>query len=247
VIKDYDIYTYTRIERIQFFFRGALIGGGIGYLFYSSLFGVMALMLYGFLYVHRNRKNLIEERKWQLNLQFRDGLASVSSALNAGYSVENGFVKAVIDLKLMYPEDAYIVCEFEGIVRQIHMNQALEEVLVDFADRSGVEDIANFAEVFITAKRTGGDIIKIIRATESVISDKIEVKREIRTMITGKRFETNIMCIIPFCIILYLRMFSPGFLNPIYHNLFGVLFMTVLLIIYYFVYNLVQRITNIEV
>lgn len=247
MIKDYNVYSYMIKERLRYFLQGALIGGLIGYLFYSSLAGTLILMLYGFIYMQRYKKRLVEERKWQLNLQFKDGLANLSAALNAGYSVENAFAQAAKDLKLIFPSDALIVTEFEAIVRQIGMNQTLEKVLMDFAERSGVEDIANFAEVFITAKRTGGDMIKIIKSTESVIGDKIEVKREIRTMISGKKFESNIMCFIPFCIILYLRIFSPGFLDPVYHNWFGVIFMSLLLIIYFVVYIITQKIIAIEV
>nr|WP_301281549.1 type II secretion system F family protein [Anaerocolumna aminovalerica] len=182
-----------------------------------------------------------------MNLQFKDGLSSVSAALNAGYSVENAFHQAVMDLKLMYPADAFIVQEFEGMVRQIKMNMTVEEVLMDFSIRSKIEDITNFAEVFVTAKRTGGDIVKIIRRTCKTIGDKVEVKREILTMITGKKFETSIMCLIPFCIILYLRLFSAGFLEPLYNNTFGAVFMTIVLILYYFVYKLAHKIMKIEI
>lgn len=127
------------------------------------------------------------------------------------------------------------------------MNQPVEVILKDFADRSGIDDIKNFAEVFDTAKRTGGDLIKIIRSTGNIIRDKIEVKREIITMITAKKFESNIMNLIPFGIIVYLRMFSPDFLSPLYHNLFGILFMTVILIIYYGISRIAKKIISIEV
>lgn len=247
MINDYSRYQYTKKEWFQYFVQGAVIGAGLGFLFYSNLFGILLLMPYGFIYVHNKKKQLLEKRKWQLNLEFRDGLASLSAALNAGYSIENAFSQAVMDLKLMYSPESLIVSEFEGIVNQIYMNQTVEEILKNFADRSGVEDIANFAEVFITAKRTGGDIIKIIRTTGNTISDKIEVKREIITLITGIKFEANIMSLIPFFIIIYLRLFSSGFLDPLYHNLFGFVFMTIILIIYYGVFYLTQKIMSIEV
>jgi tight adherence protein B len=247
VIKDYDSYTFTKKEWIQFFLQGAAVGGIVGYLFYSNLMGVLILMSYGFLFVHYTKKRLIEERKWQLNLQFRDALTGISAALNAGYSMENALSHAVGDLRLIYPKDVTILLELEGIINQINTNKTLEEAWDDLARRSKVEDIANFTEVLVTGKRTGGDLIKIIKATESAISDKIEVKREIKTMITGKSFETKIMCSIPFGIIFYLKLFSPGFLDPIYHNLFGVIFMTILLVVYYVAYWLAHKITDIEI
>jgi len=247
VIEDYNVYVYSKKEWIKLFLQGGAIGFSIGLLFYSSIIGAILLSSYGFIFVQNKKKQKVEERKWILNLQFKDGLSSVSAALNAGYSVENAFHQAVMDLKLMYPADAFIVQEFEGMVRQIKMNMTVEEVLMDFSIRSKIEDITNFAEVFVTAKRTGGDIVKIIRRTCKTIGDKVEVKREILTMITGKKFETSIMCLIPFCIILYLRLFSAGFLEPLYNNTFGAVFMTIILILYYFVYKLAHKIMKIEI
>ncbi|WP_176494682.1 type II secretion system F family protein [Anaerocolumna aminovalerica] len=247
MIEDYNVYVYSKKEWIKLFLQGGAIGFCIGILFYSSIIGAILLGSYGFIFVQNKKKQKIEERKWILNLQFKDGLSSVSAALNAGYSVENAFHQAVMDLKLMYPADAFIVQEFEGMVRQIKMNMTVEEVLMDFSIRSRIEDITNFAEVFVTAKRTGGDIVKIIRRTCKTIGDKVEVKREILTMITGKKFETSIMCLIPFCIILYLRLFSAGFLEPLYNNTFGAVFMTIVLTVYYFVYKLAHKIMKIEI
>ena len=119
--------------------------------------------------------------------------------------------------------------------------------MAQFAMRSGIEDIESFSEVLYTAKRTGGDIVKIIRSTSNAISDKLEVKREIKTMITAKQFEVTILKIIPFGIIIYLWLGSPGFLDPLYHNLFGILFMTVILILYTVINKIANTITSIEV
>ncbi|WP_170164402.1 type II secretion system F family protein [Mobilisporobacter senegalensis] len=172
---------------------------------------------------------------------------SISSSLNAGYSIENSLSEAIGDLKILYGESSYIVNEFEYMASQIRMNRTIEEVLQEFANRSQLEDIHNFAEVFITAKRTGGDMIKIIRATSKVIGDKVDVKREIKTLITAKQFETKIMNLIPLGIILYMWMFSPGFLDPLYHNLFGIIIMTAALIVYIVSFLLSKKIINIEI
>lgn len=247
MISDYNKYQYSRQERVKYFVQGALIGIIVGYLFYSNIIGMLLLMPYGFYYLKKKKKDLIEERKWQLNLEFRDSLLSLSSALNAGYSIENAFEQAVLDLKLMYDDDSLIVVEFEGMVNQIRMNITIEQILEDFAQRTDVEDVSIFSAVFTTAKRTGGDLIKIIRNTGNTIGDKIEIRREINTMITSKRFESKIMSVIPFGIILYLRIFSPGFLNPLYNNILGVIIMTILLMVYIFAYKMSGNIMNIEV
>jgi tight adherence protein B len=147
----------------------------------------------------------------------------------------------------MYPKGAMIINEFAYITKQIQMNIPVEKALRDFASRSGIEDIISFSEVFSTAKRTGGDLTKIIKTTTDIISNKIEVKREIVTLIAAKKFEANIMKIVPAGILCYLSLSSPEMLKPLYHNLFGILIMTFILGVYLCSYKLIDKIVDIEV
>lgn len=226
---------------------GIILISFISFLFYKSIIGILILSPFSIFYLKYKKSKLIKERKWELNLEFRDGIMSISAALNAGYSIENAMREATFDLKILYGESSLIVNEFEYMVSQIKMNQTIEDVLQEFANRSDIEDIYNFSQVFITAKRTGGDLIKIIRTTSKVIGDKIDVKREIKTLITAKQFETGIMNMIPLGIILYMWVFSPGLLDPLYHNILGIFIMTVALVLYIFAFLLSKKIINIEV
>lgn len=246
MIENYDKYRFSSLENIRYILEGFIVVLLLGALFYKSIFGIIMLSPFIYLYYNKKKKELIEKRKWRLNLEFRDGLNSLSAAIGAGYSAEHAFIEAIKDLKRMYPDGAMIIKEFTYLVNRIQMNITVEKALYDFGERSRVEDIISFAEVFATAKRTGGDIVQIIKSTGSIISDRLEVKREIITIIAAKKFEANIMKIVPAGILCYLTLSSPGFLNPLYHNLFGILVMTILLIIYLFTYRIIDNIISIE-
>lgn len=244
---NYEEYDYTRWEFLKYFSIGFLLGSGVSYLFYQSIFMILLSSPFSLFYVKRKKKQLIANRKQQLNLEFREGILSLSAALNAGYSIENAFSEAIKDLQLIYSADSWILQEFQGIVHQISMNKTVEEALQDLANRSGIEDIDNFSEVFQTAKRTGGNIIKIIQKAAKNIGDKIEMKRQIQTLITAKKLEARIMNIIPLVMIVYLWIFSPGFLNPLYHNGLGIFIMTCGLIGYLGAYLWAENIIDIRV
>lgn len=247
VIIDYDNYTFFKEEFVSHLSIGILIVLLISYLFYESILISILTIPFSILYVEKQRQKKIEERRWELNLQFREGLTALLGALNAGYSVENSFLAAVKDLKVLYGEEEMIVKEFEGITKGICMNQNVESLLMDLARRSKVEDIEMFAEVFAVCKRTGGDLIGIISATLENIEDKIEVKRHIRTLTAAKGMEAKIMEVVPIGIIAYLKLFSGGLLEPLYGNLSGRLIMTILLIVYLAACELSGRIVNIEI
>lgn len=51
---------------------------------------------------------------------------------------------------------------------------------------------------FCSAKRSGGDFHKIIATTIEHISDKIEVEREVQTVISAKKMEQKIMNVFRF-------------------------------------------------
>jgi tight adherence protein B len=104
----------------------------------------------------------------------------------------------------------------------------------------------HFVKVFQTAKRTDGDLISITRLTAEKISQKIEVKREIHTMIAGKKMEGRIMNCIPLAMILYFWICSPDFLDCMYQSS-GRMVMTVLMLIYIATYYWSSRVSDINV
>ncbi len=244
---NYNVYQLSKKENLYYCLQGVLIVLVLGVLFYRSILGVLFLSPFIYFYRKYQMKNQLNNRKWKLNLEFKDGIQAISAALEAGYCAENAFEEAYKDIGQIYSADAMIQKELSYIVNQLRMNITVEKALSDFAKRSDLEDIRSFADVFSTAKRTGGDLINIIKVTSSIISDKIDVNREIITLISAKRLEANIMKVMPLFILVYLSIFSPGFLDPLYHNLFGVFVMSIFLLCYLGAYLIIDKIIRIEV
>lgn len=219
----------------------------VGYLFYKSMYGMLILGLGSIFLVNILKKERKKKEKWQLTLQFKDGICSLTNAMAAGYSIENAFGEAVKDLRFLYEEQSDIVREFQLINQQIKLSRNVEELLLEFGLRTEIEDVIDFAEIVTTAKRTGGDLIKIMKTTSSNISDKIEVQREITTLIAAKRLEGNIMSIIPIGIILYLNVCMPEFLEPMYNGLLGRVIMSIALISYLLALLLLNKIISIKI
>ena len=236
-----------REEVVKAFALGGVILGVLGYLFYQSLVAVILMQSLLVPYYRNYRKEYYQKRLWKVNQEFKEFLLSLSTALNAGYSVENALVESREGLGHLLGERADMMREIDYMIAQLQLNMTVEEIFLKLEERLPIEDVHNFVDVFTTAKRTGGDIIRIIQSTSTCIRDKVEVKREIQTLVTAKKFEGNIMCLAPMGIILYLQLGSPGYMNPLYHNMFGIFVMTVLLGVYGLAYYLTNRIMTIEV
>jgi tight adherence protein B len=191
--------------------------------------------------------NKVSKRKEQLTVQFRDAIQAISSALEAGFSMENAIKSVITDLELMYEKDALILVEFRRMVALMKNNTSVEEAMEQFANRTRMEDILCFSEVFYAAKRTGGDLVQIIRTTSKTIAEKIEIHREIETLITAKKLESQIMKLMPMGILIYFTVCNPTYLLPLYHNFFGISFMTLMLLLCFGISQLADSIMKIEV
>lgn len=189
----------------------------------------------------------IQNQTRKLNYEFCEALSSFSVALQAGYSAENALRAAKEDLKKVYGNGSDLVNEFQMMEHQMNLSIPLEKLFWDLAIRSTLEDFENFAAVFESAKRNGGNMELIIRRTARMIGDKIDVYREIETILAAKKTEQLIMTLMPCAIILYLHMTSPGLMDLLYGNLLGALIMTICLCIYVFAWWLGNRIIEIQV
>ena len=207
---DYENYTFTREELIKNIIVPLGIIVFLAILCYNSLFFALLLLPYIPYHLAVTKNKLKEARKWKLNMQFKDCINCISSALESGYSIENALKEAYLDMKLSYNEEDLIMKEMRGIISAVENNRTVEEIFLDFSLRSGVDDIKSFADIFATAKRTGGNLILIIKSTADVIHTRVELKRELRTVIASKKYEADIMKLIPFGILIYLRVFSTS-------------------------------------
>lgn len=230
-----------------------IIGKGIGilavisYFFYRSIWAFFLFLPYLIYYFRKKKQEKQEQQAELLRYQFKDGIMAISAALNAGYSVENAFREGRKDLTLLYEKEEPIMREFQRIIRGLDANERLEKLLFDFAKRSGLEEVESFAEIFATAKEAGGDFSVIIQTTAERIAARMEVKREIKTMVAAKNFEQKIMSLVPFLIMFYIDLTSPGFFSELYGNMLGVAVMTVCLGVYLLSRYLAERIMRIEV
>lgn len=235
------------MEWLQAVGTGIGICGLFAYTFYRRWEAFCFLLPAAFLYPRYVRREKQNQRQLMLASQFKEGMAALASALSAGYSVENALVASEQELILLYGEDGLIAREFACMVQQIRTNRPVEQLLMDLAERSGLEDIRNFSQVFSVAKRSGGDVGGIMRHTAEIIREKIQVKEEIATLTASKRFEQSIMNMIPFLIVFYVDSTSPGFFEQMYSTGLGRMLMSGCLLVYLAAYGISRKILAIEV
>lgn len=216
-LPDYGVYHLSMRQRMGCIILGGLVFFSIGYLFYHNLILSLLLGTAGLTIPKFWRRFMLERRRKTLNLHFKQALYSLSSSLSAGRSVENGFRDAVQDLLLLDPGGTSdLIFELKVIVSRMEYGEPIEVALQDFAQRAGMEDMENFADVFSTCKRTGGDLVEVVRRTSSVIGEKLDIQQEISVMIAQKRFESKALLAAPFLLLLFMNLTSPDYMETMY-------------------------------
>ena len=247
LISDYDKYYLSMEDLITSAANVALYIVLICVAFYDSKVLLVVTLPLSFVIPFFEKDRFIKKRKEKLLNEFKDFLRVLKTFLEASYSVENAFAMSVRDVMMLHGKESMMVKELKSMVSLLKINKPIDVVFKKFADKTHMEDIIDFSEVFIISKLHGGNISKIIGNTINVINDKIEVKIEIDTVTASKRFEQKLMNLLPFLIIIYMNISSSSFLRPLYTTLEGRLLMTFALVVYFFSVKISKKILEIKV
>lgn len=245
--KIYDQYQFNWHDWIEYSAKLLLKGMMISYLFYDTYQALIIILPLGFIEYKSLKRIKIKKQKRELTMQFKSVIESVATTLSAGYSLECAFEEAKKDLSLIYAKKEHIFRELDSITSGLNMNIPIERLLKNFGQRSCVDDIEDFANVVMVAKKSGGNLVHIIQKTVNRIVDKMMVEEEIETMIAAKKYEEKVMMLMPYGIILYLRWTNEGFFDVLYGNILGAFVMTVFLVVIHIADLWAQKIMEIQV
>lgn len=226
---------------------GILLSIGTAFLFYRSLWGLLGAFVILPLFIRRSRKRWEKERVRLLEKQFVLALQSISSALAAGYSMENAWKNAAADQARLYGEDSGLCMHMRKMNHRMEMNEPLEGIFFDFAAGCGVEDIYNFAEIFCYIKRSGGNMAEVIKKTITRIQEKAEITEQIENAVAAKKMEQKMMNLLLPGVLLFVTITSPSYVSVLYHNMVGILVMSICLAGYVICFFWSEHIVDIKV
>lgn len=225
---DYTQYTMSAKEKVVSTAVAAIFLIAVGNVFFQHALASAIIALFALLYPRVRRIALIRRRQEELGQQFKQALYSLSSSLSAGKSVENALQDATRDLQFLYGDKTtYILVEFERITHKIRNGETIESALFEFGSRSGLDDVRQFADVFAICKRTGGNLVEVMRKTSQVIGEKLDIQQEISVMVAQKRFESRVLGIAPIVVVGLLGYSSPDYMAPLYEGIVGRLIMAI--------------------
>ncbi len=261
---NYKVYKMSGNEKTLYFLLAFIVGAAVAYLFYGGIgkdeYNNPTLITYildaavmvavglaaARLFIPIRKGQIIETRRKKLRKQFIDLLDSLSTSISSGKNVPNAFLAARDDLLVQYQPDDYIVQEVNNIISGIENNIDVGSMILNFGERSGIQDIRTFGRVFETAYSKGANLKDVVRNCHSILSSKVEIESEIETKVASNKNEQNIMLIMPIVLIAMIKMagsdFAANFTSPS-----GIISTTIAIAAFVGAYFLGQKILKIEV
>lgn len=222
--------------------KGGLVAVFLAFFFYRSVFAFWPMLAPAAVWVWWERKKAEQEKDSVLLQQFGECILSVSSCVRSGYAAENGFLESIKDMEMMYGKDAPILKELQMVKGGLASQIPLEKLLENMGQRTRLKEIQEFAEVFAIAKRSGANISEVIKMTADHIATERYLKLEIKTALASKRLEQRIMNFIPFFLVWYVEITTPGYFDEFFGNFEGIVIMSCFLLWYMVAYVLSEYI-----
>jgi len=244
---DYSVSSRGALQHMTSFLTGTAVGFVILFIFYKMV--ILALAggtAVGIAYIFFEDQNAVKKRKLALRAQFFDLLESMAVAMRAGNPVLKALQSAREDLILIYREDSDIITELDTILGKFNNAVPLSEAFENLAERSGLEDIASFATIYSTIEGKSSRADEIVRETQQIISDKMEIELEIDTLMTAAKSEVNIMLFMPLIILLVIGYAGAGFMDSIYTTSVGRIVSTGGLLIFILSFLLARKFSNVN-
>ncbi len=248
MIRDYSVYVLSGKEKIFFYAGGYMCIFAAVFLFYRSI--LLSALAGAAIHLVRPlwEQRKAAQRMNRLEKQFRDMLYSLSASIAAGRQMDEALTEAEENLSVLYSRDDLIMRELQYMRVNIKENKESDKLLLrDFAHRSRIEDINNFVQVYITCRSMGGNMEKIIEHTTEILTDKMNIQREIKTITSQKKLEGRMISAMPLLMLALMNIGSLSYITPLYTTLAGRVIMTGALAATLYGIYLMEKLSDIDV
>ncbi|HPJ21179.1 MAG TPA: hypothetical protein PLP30_06865 [Clostridia bacterium] len=223
-----------------------LLGLAIGYLLYRSVLLCIPVGILFIAYSLLDGKSAKQRYMMSMETRFRNFLICLEPLLGTSENFSTAYAKAVEDYGRMHGSDNLLPILISGTAR-FRVNSMAGDVVRHIAEKTKLEDAWLFAGSLEGSEETGSNVVEITGHTLGIITEKIQLKNELVTMLSGRRFEHMIVSIMPAVILVLLTAGAESYMEPLYETVAGRLVMTAAGAIFGLSWYTGKKITSLEV
>lgn len=186
-------------------------------------------------------KFLRKRRLERFNEQLEDALNSMSSALKAGFSINQAI--EVIASENRNP----ISIEFRLLMQEIRLGVSLEHALENMVKRLGSEDFELVATAILTARQTGGELTVIFERLAGMIRERMRISGKLRALTAQGRLQSYVVGAMPFLLMIVMHYIAPDMMSTFFNSMAGILLILGAVMLVVMGFLVIRKITNIDI
>lgn len=246
LIENYKDYKLSAKEKMVYYIFSSFSIFVITMLFFDTLSFSLGAVALCPLFQGVYKGYLADKRQRALRKEFVDFVYGLSAAAAVNISVKEALAEGRDNLLLVYGPSSNLASELGTILKKVECTNESEKILLyDLAERTGIEEIKSFFEIYYGCRESGGNLIDAVNRAGQIITDKMIVENDIKVFISQKKLESRMISIMPIGILGFLRLFSPAYLEPLYETNVGKILMLICLSVICFAYFKLEMMTNV--
>jgi tight adherence protein B len=221
------------------------VAGTAGGTVVCSLFVGRGLALVaGFLITIAVARTLVERKRAARREEFISQLPELARVLSNGTSAGLSMPGAVqlAARELSDPAGA----EMRVVVQELRLGVSLDESLERLRDRLPSREVAVLMTTLIIQQRAGGDTVRALSELGTTLEARKDLKREIRTMLSGAVFTSYLVMIMGLGTIVLINAISPGILHEMTSSLIGLIALGVSATLYLIAWFAIKQVTRVD-
>lgn len=137
--------------------------------------------------------------------------------------------------------------ELRFLTERLNLGETVESALEDFESHLPSRELSLLTRTLIIQSSAGGEVVSALQAMSETLDARKDLRREIRTMLSGAVFTSYIVLFIGVGSLLMLNVVSPGTLNRMTSSLLGQAALIVAGGMYALGFALIRRQTKVDV
>lgn len=186
-------------------------------------------------------RQLRKQRLQKFNDQLEDALGSISSALKAGFSINQAL--ETIAREKQRP----INVEFRLLTQEIRLGVPLDQALDNMTRRLGSDDFELVATAIITARQTGGELTAVLERLASVIRERVRIHNKLRAMTAQGKLQAIIIGIMPFALMFMMSHVAPQAMDQFFNSVLGIIATVGAIVLVVVGFLVIRKITTIDI
>jgi len=186
-------------------------------------------------------KHLKKSRLIKFNEQLEDALNSMSSALKAGFSI-NQAIEVIAD-----ENRKPISIEFRLLVQEMRLGVPLEKALDNMVQRMQSDDFELVATAILTARQTGGELTVVFERLAAMIRERMRISGKLRALTAQGRLQAYIVGALPYLLMLVMNYISPDMMSGFFNSIAGLAMIIGASLLVFAGFLTIKKITNIDI